>query len=194
VLEFCVSVALVALSVFYVVVATTYGSTDRLLPMIVGTVAVIVGAMQSVMAGRDLVAHRRQRAASPGAEAHAQAAAAGGREQPVTPSAGDGGSPAAVATLPASGEKEDTAASKRQLYRRELMALGWVIVMAISAYVFGFVVGVPLVVLLYGVFGAGCTNLRNRLAFAASSTIVMAIVTYAIFNVLHLTYQGVLSL
>lgn len=194
VLEFCVSVGLLAVSIGYVAVATTYGSTDRLLPLIVGTVAMIVGAVQSVLTGRSLVVHHRQQAASPGGAEPAQAAAAAAAEQPVAAPSGDGGSLAAVATLAASGEREDTAVSKRQLYRRELMALGWVIVMAISSYVLGFVVGIPLVVLLYGLFGAGCTNLRNRLVFAASSTIVMAVVTYAIFSVLNLTYQGVLTL
>jgi putative tricarboxylic transport membrane protein len=248
VLEFCVSVVLLAVSVFYVAVATTYGFTDRLLPLIVGVVAVIVGAVQSVTTGRALIVHHRQRPASATGEGPAQAAAAAGPGGPApaaatagpgqsaTPAAGNGRRPATVAALLASarrprrspaggmlvqpaagdvangaparaaelaGEEEDQplspaepdgAVSKRQLYRRELMALGWVLLMAIGAYVLGFEVGIPLVVLLYGLIGSGCTNLRTRLVFAASSTIVMAVVTYAIFNVLHLTFQGMVSL
>lgn len=237
VMEFCVSAGLLALSIFYVLVARTYSSTDRLLPLIVGTVAVIVAAVQSVITGRDLIRYRRGRVAAADGEGPARAAAQAG---PVTPAAGDGeipaavGTPATVATradggTPAEGgapvasarqpgtatvtqpaEAEVSGApadepgglpagdrpavSTRRRYRRELVALGWVIVMALGADLFGFKVGIPLVVFLYGLLGSGCSSLKSRLAFTAASTVVMAALTYEIFNVLHLTFQGMLVL
>lgn len=236
VMELCVSVGLLALSVFYILVARTYGSTDRLLPLIVGTVALIAGVVQSVTTGRDLIVYRRRRAAAADAGGPAEAAPAAGSGQPVTSSAGDGGSPGTAAepapgpapvtsgrksrrsspaailvqpatettvsgspageldALPPSPADSGPAISKRWRYARELVALGWVIVMALSADIFGFVIGIPVVVFLYGLLGSGCSSLRSRLAFTASSTVVMAALTYEIFNVLHLTFQGLLGL
>jgi putative tricarboxylic transport membrane protein len=238
VLEFCVSVGLLALSVFYVLVARTYSSTDRLLPLIVGLVALVAAVVQSVILGRDLIARRRWRAASPDAEAAARAAVADAGPA-VTPPASNGGSPVTagtpdtvvspetVVTRVASARKsrrfgrtatlaqpaaekavsgtpaeeldglaastaDDMPVSNSVRYRRELLALGWLVVMALAAKLFGFTVGVPLVVLLYGLFGSGCSSLRSRLAFTVGSTVVMGVVTWAIFNVLHLTYQGLL--
>jgi putative tricarboxylic transport membrane protein len=251
VMEFSVSAGMLALSIFYVLVARTYSSNDRLLPLIVGAIAVIVAAVQSVTTARDLIGYRRRRAASSDGEGPAQAAAAAEAGQPVTPSASNGGTPsaggtpAAVGTPSAGGtpaavgtplagvlasarklrrsartatlvqpaaEAEVSGApgeagglplrpaddgpviSKRRLYSRELIALGWVIVMALAADLLGFKIGVPVVVFLYGLLGSGCTSLKSRLVFAAASTVVMAVLTYEIFNVLHLTFQGMLGL
>jgi putative tricarboxylic transport membrane protein len=243
VMEFCVSLGILALSVFYVLVARGYNSTDRLLPLIVGAVAVLAGLVQSVATGRDLLAWRRQRAAAgAGAgEEPAQATSADGEEpgqaaaqagEPVTPSASNGGAPetavtpgppvtstrksrrssdTAILVQPATAAEvseatggepdgvvpgpadDEPATSRRFRSRRELTALGWVIAMALGAELFGFLIGIPLVVALYGLFGSGCSGLRSRVAFAASSTVVMAALTYGIFNVLHLTFQGVLG-
>lgn len=243
VMEFCVAIGLLALSVFYILVAMTYNSTDRLLPLIVGAVAVIAAVFQTVTTGRAFIVHRRRRA-SPGGGLAVQAAAvgtgpvitssAGNGRQPqagrtpeaggtpeageipetagtrtavarklrrlgrtpilVKPAAGtaDASSPARELDGPAQDTAEDRPAGSRPNYRRELTALGWVIVMAFGADLFGFIIGVPLVVFLYGLFGSGCSTLRGRLTFTVGSTVVMGAVTVAIFDVLHLTFQGML--
>lgn len=235
VLEFCVSLGLLALAVFYILVARGYNATDSRLPLIVGTVALIAGLAQSVLTGKDLVVYRRRRPASSAgvgtagegtAGAVRPAAVNGGPLEPSGSPAPDG-TPAAVRAAVASARKSrrfqrsaalvpaaETGAngspaagrdavlavtenpepgiSKRLRYRRELMALGWVILMALGAEVFGFTIGVPLVVLLYGLFGSGCSTWRTRLAFTVGSTAVMAVLIQEIFNVLHLTFQGLL--
>lgn len=248
VMELCTSAGLLVLSIFYVLVARTYNSTDRLLPLIVGVVAVIAAVAQTVMTARDFATYRRRRAASADGEGPAPVAAAVETGPPVTAPASNGGPPdtvepqesvglpetvgtsAAVGTpvatprksrrftrtavlvqpagetgvsdtpaeeadeLAAAGAENDPASRGWRRYRRELMALGWVVAMALGAELFGFIIGIPLVVLLYGLFGCGCSSLRTRLAFTASSTVVMAVLTWAIFNVLHLTFQGMLGL
>jgi putative tricarboxylic transport membrane protein len=227
VLEVCVSVVILALSIFYVLVARTYSFTDRLLPLVVGSVALVTAAVQTVMTVRSLIVHRRRRAASPTGGTAAQAAVAAETGPSLIPSA-RGATPAetigrleaartrksrrfgrtatlapasetAVSGPPAEELEEDAASTADDnpvrasvRYRRELMALGWLVLMAIAAKLFGFTVGVPLVVALYGLFGSGCSSLRSRLVFTVGSTVVMGLVTWAIFNVLHLTFQGML--
>jgi hypothetical protein len=232
-LELCVSVVVLAVSIFYVIDARTYNSTDRLLPLIVGSVALLAAVVQSVTTGRAYILYRRRRAASPDGEAPALAAA-GNETGPAVTLPADGGVPpktiatpetigtrvlaarksrrlgrtailvkpaaeTAVSSTPAeepdglaASTADDQPASSRPNYRRELQALGWIIVMALSAKLFGFIIGVPLIVLLYGLLGSGCSTLRSRLAFTAGSTVLMGAVTWAIFNVLHLTFQGML--
>jgi putative tricarboxylic transport membrane protein len=227
VLEFCVSAGLLAISVFYVLESLTYHSTDRLLPLIVGLVALAAAVVQSVMTGRDLILYRRRRGMSPGGEAAVRVPApAPAPDAEATPPAGispapeRGGTPVAAARrsrrfgrtailAPAAAEtavgdtpaeelegipEEVSPVSNRTRYRRELQALGWLVVMAVAAYLVGFTLGVPLVVALYGLVGSGCATIRSRLAFTVASTAVMAVVTWAIFNVLHLTYLGLLVL
>ena len=209
VLEFCVSVGLLALSIFYILVARTYSSTDRLLPLIVGAVALVAAVVQTATTGRAFLVYRRQRVASPGGEADMQTAGAVGTVPVTGPSDGDGTQPetailvksaaaTAVGSTPAEEPDEldagtaDLPARSRPNYRRELIALGWIVVMAFSVELFGFIYGVPLIVLLYGLLGSGCSTLRSRLAFTVGSTAVMGAATWAIFDVLHLTFTGML--
>jgi putative tricarboxylic transport membrane protein len=219
-LECCVSVVVLAVSIFYVIDARTYNSTDRLLPLIVGSVALIAAVVQSVTTVRAYILYRRRRPAATDGEEHALAAAATETGPAVTPPADGGVPPDTIATPETIGTRvlaarrrfgrtailanpaaetavsstsADEPASSRPNYRRELQALGWIIVMAISAKLFGFIIGVPLIVALYGLFGSGCATLRSRLAFTVGSTVVMGAATWAIFNVLHLTFQGMLT-
>lgn len=80
-----------------------------------------------------------------------------------------------------------------RLYLREVAAYGWVLAMVGAAWLFGFRWALPVVVLLYGLIGVRYRSWRQRLVFSVCSAAVMYGVVHTIFNLLHLTYSGVLA-
>ncbi len=218
VLELAVAAIILVLSVIYLIVGLGYGPNERLLPVLVSSVAVVAAAVQTLRG----IVRRRQRA-------HAPAAAQLAGDRVLAP--GDAGESAPSPVLadatadvmertagslrtgggadlvnpPAPGEESLTspqagggsaepAPDSRPHYRREAVAFAWVLAMVVSAYLLGFLVAIPLAVLLYGLLASGCASRRTRLVFAVTSAIVMAGATYGMFNVLHLSYPGLLNL
>ncbi len=77
-------------------------------------------------------------------------------------------------------------------YLREVVGFAWVLAMVVAAWLFSFRWAVPSVVLLYGLFGVGHRSQRQRVVFAICSAAIMYGVVAGIFDLLHLTYSGVL--
>lgn len=101
----------------------------------------------------------------------------------------------AASTVAAAQEPVEPAPhqSNRRRYLREVVGYSWVAAMVLGAWLFGFRWSVPAVVLLYGLFGVRYRSRRQRLIFSVCSAAIMYGVTAGIFNLLHLTYSGVLA-
>lgn len=233
-LEFIVSFLFTFGGLAFVLVAMGYGSQSRTLPMIVGSVATVFGAIRLVGSSRALWGRRsfaggagpaqagdgrgdgevEPSAALPGTGGAPPAQGGGRRGGGGTQAAGvavarpvetAGDSPPDVAdailldseaqsaSTPESDPDAPAAQPQRRRYVRELVALGWAVVMVLGSWLIGFRWSVPAVVLLYGLFGVQYSTTRNRVLFAVGSAAVMFGVTEGIFSVLHLTYQGILT-
>lgn len=81
----------------------------------------------------------------------------------------------------------------RRRYLREVAGYAWVLAMVAAAWLFGFRWAIPVVVVLYGLFGVSYRSQRQRIAFAVGSAVVMGGVVWGIFDLLHLTYSGVIG-
>jgi putative tricarboxylic transport membrane protein len=79
-------------------------------------------------------------------------------------------------------------------HAREAIALGWVVLLVLGAWLLGFRVGVPLVVAIYGLTSSGLARLRNRVAFTILSTAVVWLLAWAVFHYLYLTFSPVITL
>lgn len=217
VLELTVAAIILVLSVIYLIVGLGYGSDERLLPVLVSSVAVVAAAVQTLR----VVVGRRQRARTPAAARlpgdSSQAAGGAGTSAPrpvladaAADATGRMAGPLRTAGLPDSPAAREESLTRPQPagsaglaepspdssphYGREAVAFAWVIAMVVSAYLLGFLIAIPLIVFLYGLLASGCATRRMRVGFAAGSAIVMAGVTFGMFNVLHLSYPGLLNL
>jgi putative tricarboxylic transport membrane protein len=90
----------------------------------------------------------------------------------------------------------ETAAEERSRHRkrlgREFAALGWIWGAILAAYLFSFAIGVPLVALLYCLFGVKWNRLWQRLLYAGVVTCVAFGVAYAFIDLFSLTFNGLL--
>lgn len=245
-MELAVAAIILILSGIYVGMAVGYRSSARTLPLLIGSVAVVVAVIETGKATRTLAAERGRRPRLPdllrrthaaryqdapvpvvtgGLAGPAVAGAAqlmgGGSAQPVaaptvtavTEARGqsserqeddpveagpEGGAFGVAPTLNqvavTKSAEEESAQERRTRYRREVLAISWAILFVLAGYVLGFLVGIPLIVFAYGILGSGVKRLRSRVVFAVVSALVMTGVTVGMFNVLHLTYSGLLNL
>jgi putative tricarboxylic transport membrane protein len=220
-LEIVTSFALLGLSVAYVVIAIGYAPTDRLLPLIAGVVAaassfaLLVSALAGMTRGRrspgqPLAGDRRRdvvlaaQASAVGTVSPARAGAGPGPLVPAGPvGAAPGGWAVAAATrdeAAAAGPGPDAPPAAgpgpwwQRQHAREAIALGWVALIALGAWLLGFRVGVPLVVAIYGLTSSGVPGRRNRVAFTVISTALVWLLAWAVFHYLFLSFTPVLSL
>ncbi|MGH9056084.1 MAG: tripartite tricarboxylate transporter permease [Acidimicrobiales bacterium] len=216
-LDFIVALAFTFGSLAYVLIASGYGSQSRLLPLIVGIVAIVFGALRLIFTTRALL-HRRAEplevdgAGETSVEAGPPSTGTMVRgPAPLGPSPAPSGTDATQhgavevlntgARLPEVGSEVSeveaspgaTGAPGWRRYAREVVGLCWLLLMIVGCRLVGFRVAVPVVVFLYGAFGVRYSNLRARFAFSVLSALVMFVVTYGIFDVLHLSYASVLS-
>ncbi|HET9076187.1 MAG TPA: tripartite tricarboxylate transporter permease [Acidimicrobiales bacterium] len=248
-LDLLVAIAFVVGGALYVNAATHYSSDTRLLPLIVGAVATVVGVLRLIEAVVAVIRGRSAAARAPGPEAAEQPAGesdgasldglppvtvGAGADEPgpagsngpgpalrsgadrVRPATRSGRTATAVATPARTGQDAATeeapdlvaagtvAAAQEPVepaphqstgrrYLREVVGYSWVAAMVLGAWLFSFRWAVPAVVLLYGLFGVRYRSRRQRLIFSVCSAAIMYGVTAGIFNLLHLTYSGVLA-
>ena len=95
-------------------------------------------------------------------------------------------------TLEQSPAGEPAQQTNGRRYLREVVGFAWVLAMVVAAWLFSFRWAIPSVVLLYGLFGVGYRSQRQRVVFAICSAAIMYGVVTGIFDLLHLTYSGVL--
>ncbi|HET9733086.1 MAG TPA: tripartite tricarboxylate transporter permease [Acidimicrobiales bacterium] len=81
----------------------------------------------------------------------------------------------------------------RRRYLRETIGFAWVAAMVAGSWLFGFRWAVPVLVLLYGLFGVKYRSRRQMVVFSLCSAAIMYGVTTGIFDLLHLSYSGVLA-
>lgn len=98
-------------------------------------------------------------------------------------------------TLAAAQEPSEPAPqqSSRRRYLRETIGYSWVLAMVLGAWLFTFRWAVPVVVLVYGFFGVRYKTPLQRVVFSICSAAIMYGLTAGIFDVLHLTYSGVIA-
>lgn len=226
-LNFVVSLAFTFGSLAYVLGSMKYGPTSRELPMIVGLVAVVFGAIRLVTDTRHLVVDRPWQVAGPdGGDGAVPALDADGNPQEM-PAPASGGGPAQPAATLTRGQRAIAVAhpsarvdqggeelapihtigqqpaettpprrasdpARRRRYLREVSALGWAIGMLVVCWLIGFRIGVPLVVLTYGLTAVRFATTRNRVIFSVGAAAVMFGVCEGIFQILHLTFVSAL--
>jgi putative tricarboxylic transport membrane protein len=95
-----------------------------------------------------------------------------------------------------SGPSDETPEGERSRRRlrvgREFAALGWIWGAILAAYLFSFAIGVPLVALLYCLFGVKWPRLWQRLLYAGVVTCLAFGVAYTFIDLFSLTFNGLL--
>ncbi|MDE3206552.1 MAG: tripartite tricarboxylate transporter permease [Acidobacteriota bacterium] len=249
-LDLVVAIAFVVGGGLYVNAATHYSRDTRLLPLIVGSVATVVGVLRVIEAVVAVVRRRRgdnqtARAETGGpAAAEADGGSPDGEAPPASVGSGPDGPGAPDYDGPGSGrprgadrvhqatrsgrtatavatptytdpEPVDQEApvlvtagtvanaqepaepaplqTTRRRYLREVAGYSWAAAMVLGSWLFGFRWSIPVVVLLYGIFGVRYKSRRQQVIFSVCSAAVMYGVTAGIFDLLHLTYSGVIA-
>jgi putative tricarboxylic transport membrane protein len=95
-----------------------------------------------------------------------------------------------------SGPSDETPEGERSRRRlrvgREFAALGWIWGAILAAYLFSFAIGVPLVALLYCLFGVKWPRLWQRLLYAGVVTCLAFGIAYTFIDLFSLTFNGLL--
>jgi putative tricarboxylic transport membrane protein len=84
-------------------------------------------------------------------------------------------------------------ADRRRRIGREFAALAWIWAAIVLSYLFGFQIGVPVVAAAYCLTSIGWTHRWQRLAFAASVTVVALGIAIGFVSLFHLTFTGLLA-
>ncbi len=82
---------------------------------------------------------------------------------------------------------------RRRRIGREFAALGWIWAAIVLSYLFGFQIGVPVAAAAYCLTSIGWTHRWQRLAFAASVTVVALGIAMGFVSLFHLTFTGLLA-
>ena len=81
---------------------------------------------------------------------------------------------------------------RRRRIGREFAALGWIWAAIILTYLLGFQIGVPVAAAAYCLTSVNWTRRWQRLAFAASVTVVALVIAMGFVSLFHLTFSGLL--
>jgi putative tricarboxylic transport membrane protein len=82
---------------------------------------------------------------------------------------------------------------RRRRIGREFAALGWIWAAIVLSYLFGFQIGVPVAAAAYCLTSIDWTRRWQRLAFAASVTVVALGISMGFVSLFHLTFTGLLA-
>lgn len=183
--------AVLVVSLTYLLVALGYPSSAGTVPAAVAAIAVLISAFRLLGDGRAWWRSRRRTtdpiAASP--KPPRPDAAPVGR-------AGTGGVGEAllVRGITEQGTVEAVAVpeDRRRLHLREFAALAWTAGFALSAYLLGFEVGIPLASAGYCLGTKTFPTLRGRAVFAVATAVVTGAIAVEFFHLFHFTYSGLL--
>lgn len=176
--ELWIDVAWVVVSGVYVLIASGYPPAGRLIPMVIGSIACITGAVQ--LAGNFVPGMRRF--------THDREVADPVERPSVSATHGSMGNlpPEQLPSeSPHAGGRADAATEAR----RQWIGIGWAAGLVAGLFVLGFVVTVPLFFLAYFLLQRSQRNWK----VAVSSAVIMGGVTYGVFDQvlgLHL-YNGI---
>lgn len=185
-LEWLFDLGMVIFSVVYFIAGLGYPSQAGAIPVAVAALAGVCSLYRLVFDFRTWLTIKNMdypEAASEMSRVHH-------KDQPIEPA----GSGSQVAVMTRMEEAEDQPASKadrRIRNLRELAAIGWFVGFAVSSYVFGFKIGIPLFTLVYSLSIREFDTLRRRLIFAVFATVITGIVAYGFVQLFHLTFHGI---
>jgi putative tricarboxylic transport membrane protein len=211
VLEPVVEAVIVVVSIIYLVVALGYTPDAGRVPAIIAGIAAAVALFRLASWGvRRLgdvrrsglaVANADGMPAMAGAPASVAAYTAGGTLTAAGPEGPEGPEDPSTTELPgpdpaAAGpgqEEPALPAERRRRTARELIALGWIWAAVAASYLFGFEIGVPVVVAAYCVTSIRWSRRWQRLTFAAAITGTAFVIAFGFVSLFHLTFTGLLA-
>ena len=201
VLEPVFDAALLVVSVAYVLVALGYPPAAGTVPAAVGAVAVAMSAFRLLSDGRTWWHSRMPivEAVRSLSESPLPGASLAGRTGSVPGAEFDGRDGAVGEVLLAeelteqgTTEALEIPEDRRRLHLREFAGLAWTASFALSAYLFGFEVGIPLVSAAYCMATRTFPTLPRRAVFAVATALVTGAIAVEFFQLFHFTYSGVL--
>jgi putative tricarboxylic transport membrane protein len=207
VLEPVTEAVIAVISVIYLVIALGYPTEAGALPAVI---AGITAAMALIRLSSHGIAALRARARA-GATAAVLAEVGAG-----VVGVGGGGGETALAAVAAGGTAggpvdaagsltetaqptetgrpvETTRVERRRRLKREYVAIGWIWAAVVASYLFGFEIGVTVVVAAYSLTSIEWTRQWQRLVYAVAASAVGYGIAYTFVSLFHLSFTGRLA-
>lgn len=199
VLEPVAEAVIAVVSVIYLVIALGYPADAGRVPAIIAGIAAVVSLVRLVsravggLRARTAVAGQAEAVPTDAALAVVSAGDRGSQDHPfgITdfPEPAATGHPSPEQITPPAAEP----GRRRRRMAREFAALGWIWAAIAGSYLFGFVIGVPLVAAVYSLTCVEWNRRWQRFTYAAVVTCLAFVIAYGFESLFNLSFYGLLT-